>query len=290
MRRRHHSNCIIMRNLWLLVSFLLFLHGASAKRRKKPSDGKNFKNGEIETVCTLKGRADEYLHCVCSDGFPPYHYSTAQCWIFAEISPQDEIWNLFLLQTNLTKLTLMLRPEVPTFAIPTKTLTFLRKLENFTVYFGNIQQLPAFSFPTQLKEIIVSGSGIARIAKHCFYNLPNLYLLQLDDNDITELRQDMFVKLPNLRKLILSKNNISSIQDGTFSHLANLTELRLDSNSLVTLTNLTFKELGHLKILALDNNKFQHFDDFIFEQLWELEVLDLDNNDLTYISIEPSLA
>ncbi|KAL3267625.1 hypothetical protein HHI36_024212 [Cryptolaemus montrouzieri] len=179
----------------------------------------------------------------------------------------NRIWNLFNKQTNLTKLTLLLRPEVPTFSIPTKTLNSMRKLEHFTIFFGHIHELPSFAFSAHLKEIIITGSGITRIAKHCFHNLPNLELLQLNENAICELRQDMFVRLPSLKKLILCNNNISCIQDGTFSYLTNLTELHLDSNSLVSLPNVIFEELGHLKALMLDKNKFECFDDYFFKPL-----------------------
>ncbi|KAL3283656.1 hypothetical protein HHI36_006795 [Cryptolaemus montrouzieri] len=273
-----------MKILWVLTSFLLLEHGVTAKQRNKPYDRIHFKIDEIETICTLKGRGDEFLQCMCSDKFSPFQYGTAQCWIFAEITPFEKIWNLFNEQTNLTKLTFLFRPEVLSFSIPTRILKYMRKLEQFAIYFGHIHELPSFAFPFQLEKIIISESRVARIAKHCFYNLPKLKLIQLDKNAICELCRDRFIRLPSLKKLILSKNNISSIQDGTFSHLSNLTELNLDSNSLVTLTNVTFKELGHLKALRLDFNKFESFGDYTFEHLWKLEVLNLDSNNLSCIS------
>ncbi|XP_044747660.1 connectin isoform X2 [Coccinella septempunctata] len=278
--------------LLVLLSLHLLLVEVSTKQRSKM-----FKSGHQRlllekqlnktdiNLCDIKGNSEQ-IHCVCSEGWPPFNRTRAECWIFSEIARDNNVWHLFSTQPWLKSLKMMIRPEVKFFHLPKIIFTYLNKLEYLSIVYGVIEELPSYAFAesTTLAEVVLSSNHIEKLSAHCFYNMPSLTSLQLDDNKIEELHKEMFMKLPILTKLVLSRNNISIIQDGTFAHLTQLEELYLDNNRIRALNRMIFMELGHLKMLMLGSNKIRNIDDLTFEQLWEVVVLDLDQNELKFLS------
>jgi len=61
-------------------------------------------------------------------------------------------------------------------------------------------------------------------------NLPNLYQLNLESNDITSVDKNMFLKQQRLERLSLWNNEISRISPGSFDHIVSLKYLNLNSN------------------------------------------------------------
>lgn len=84
--------------------------------------------------------------------------------------------------------------------------------------------------------------------------------LNLDNNEISEIKRDSFLFLSNLKCLCLSNNKLKIIDSNIFRGLIELERLFLDNNEINEILNGNFfySELSKLKELSLFNNKLKH--------------------------------
>ena len=108
-------------------------------------------------------------------------------------------------------------------------------------------------------------------------------MLRMDDNDLTELRNDMFQGLPALEKLHLFDNKISYIEPGAFRSLSHLEYLDLDENELTDITSGMWEGLDELEFLLVGENHVTSLSPGVFKTLKNLKLLHLKRNGLTEI-------
>ena len=109
------------------------------------------------------------------------------------------------------------------------------------------------------KDLNLSEKSIKTISKNTFNRLDNFnintpefkYLnkLQLQKNQIGEIKSDTFNGLENLRELDLSANKIELLEDNSFNGLKKLYELNLRFNLIKEINANTFNGLDNLKDL-----------------------------------------
>lgn len=137
-------------------------------------------------------------------------------------------------------------------------------------YFDDLDNLETLTLTfTKLKKI-----------KSFFDAMPNLQILNLNNNEIKSVSHNAFGKLGNLKNLDLSHNFLHSLSKKTFSKLENLEKLDLSFNNLKNIRRNPFQGLGNLKTLVLSNSEFQTFDPRWLEEMSTLESLDISNNNL----------
>ncbi|XP_074133182.1 relaxin receptor 2-like [Sminthopsis crassicaudata] len=83
----------------------------------------------------------------------------------------------------------------------------------------------------------------------------NVSLLNLQDNQILQLRENQFVGYENLEGLFLQNNGLQSVAPGAFTGLVELKKLFLSHNQIHSLAPRLFEDLYQLEWLMLDNNK-----------------------------------
>lgn len=107
--------------------------------------------------------------------------------------------------------------------------------------------------------------------------LPNLYVLRLSGNQISQVSNTTFANLSSLHVLNLAGNNLEAIPQGTFDGLQQLRGLRLDGNALRDLNGIV-ASLGQLQWLNVSSNTLEWFD-FAFIP-HRLEFLDISHNEI----------
>ena len=137
-----------------------------------------------------------------------------------------------------------------------------------------------FSDLTHCTYIDLGENSISVIQPGSFRGLPRLFTLELDINELTEVKKYMFQNLTQLTYLLLQSNLIKFIQDDSFKSLVNLEQLHLAWNVLDELRAAMFNGLRSIKLINLDGNKLTSIDSITFSDLPRPLELALDFNPL----------
>lgn len=234
-------------------------------------------------MCDIK--TPEVIYCYC-DILDIDQAEEGNCWIFNDTSENEFVWEGFMSQTRIKRLTLHLRPDGTLKSIPTVAIMHLPLIEMFEVQYATFKNVKAYSFgnSTTLSKVSLSRNSIATLARNAFTHLPSLDTLSLGENHISEINRHVFADLPKLTKLYIDRNNITIVHDRAFQGLHNLHELDLFSNQIHVITPDTFKGLQSLVRLDLHKNRIEVIGDKTFRDLQALRVLDLQENSLKYIA------
>ncbi|XP_067248020.1 trophoblast glycoprotein [Chanodichthys erythropterus] len=169
---------------------------------------------------------------------------------------------------------------------------------------NNIRNLNNESFPRTLEHLThlyVSGSQVERLDSMVFKNLPNLRLLDLSNNRISEfyveaLPQDSKIEVLNLSKSLFNHSYIGVFEDLFRSSLPKVSHLDLSNNDLMFLPEDIFTDLSNLTVLDMRNNTLVSFSNEMFwnRALKELDLRDnalkvLPNKTLAGLSFIPDL-
>ncbi|XP_067115645.1 vasorin a [Osmerus mordax] len=131
--------------------------------------------------------------------------------------------------------------------------------------------------PPTTRNLYVFQNGIATLAQDDFTGLGQLELLDLSQNELTEVPDGVFQPLSSLRNLDLSSNIISHVSKDSFSGLVQLERLYLHGNSIQSIQAEAFEDLKGLLELKLQKN---HLSVLPSLHLPKLLLLDLSFNTL----------
>ncbi|XP_026578781.1 leucine-rich repeat-containing protein 24 [Pseudonaja textilis] len=109
---------------------------------------------------------------------------------------------------------------------------------------------------------------------------PTTQTIFLQDNSITQIRQQDLVSLLDLRYLYMQNNTISALEPGAFHPQNRLLELALNGNRIHLINSSIFKGLEHLRVLYLSGNQITRLPDFTFCELERLQELHLQENSI----------
>ncbi|CAK9802107.1 Toll-like receptor Tollo [Anthophora quadrimaculata] len=164
------------------------------------------------------------------------------------------------------------------------TLRGLPHLQHLDLADNNLWTLPTeLLCPVQrLATLNLTRNKLQDIVSLGFSNCtPSFKVLDLSNNDLSNLPDRTLSNLPNLTVLKLQENVISSVDDHALSGLTALHSLNMSSNRLVALPPELFSETKELRELILSNNSLAVLAPGLLYNLDELQVLDLSNNELT---------
>lgn len=165
-------------------------------------------------------------------------------------------------------------------------------------------------YNNQLSNIILSGNGIEELNADSFQQYQALWSLNLSKNrlksvkgdffsvkdlnlnynQLFELRYPFFQSFPSLRNLYLRNNNLKSIDPRTFHILSELQYLTISNNDLKAIHPETFFFLFKLIHLDLSNNKITTLHQYTFQFLPSLQYLNISHNQIKNVFIDFLLA
>lgn len=131
--------------------------------------------------------------------------------------------------------------------------------------------------PTTTQNLYIFQNAIITLAQEDFKGLVELELLDLSQNDLTEIPDGVFEMLSKLKNLDLSTNQITHISKGSFSGLVQLERLYLHSNRIQSIHLEAFEGLEKLLELKLQGNQLTLLPSLQFPSLL---LLDLSNNNI----------
>jgi insulin-like growth factor-binding protein complex acid labile subunit len=129
-----------------------------------------------------------------------------------------------------------------------------------------------------LKRLGISGCNTASVSVETFANVSALEFLDLSYNRLRSLDINILKVLPNLSVLNLTRNEISEIIPGTFEMVSHLKDLDLSHNRIEHLEFNVFYGLVNLKEIYLQRNNLQYLHPETFLGLPKLQTLILSIN------------
>ncbi|XP_008561795.1 PREDICTED: toll-like receptor 3 [Galeopterus variegatus] len=172
-----------------------------------------------------------------------------------------------LKQTNLTTLDLSYNSLN---VIDDGSFAWLPHLEYLILEYNNIEHLSSHSFcglsnvrhlnlKRSFSKQSISLASLPKIDDFSFQWLKSLEYLNMEDNDIPDIKSNMFTGLINLKYLSLSNSftSLRTLTNETFLSLAGspLHTLNLTKNKISKIESGAFSWLGHLKTLDLGLNE-----------------------------------
>lgn len=127
------------------------------------------------------------------------------------------------------------------------------------------------------KNLYIFQNGIVTLSQDDFRGLVELELLDLSQNELTEIPDGVFEMLSNLKNLDLSSNHITHISKDSFSGLVQLERLYLHANRIHSIHLEAFDSLEMLLELKLQGNQLTYLPSIRFPRLL---LLDLSYNDI----------
>lgn len=137
---------------------------------------------------------------------------------------------------------------------------------------GTVPRVPATT-----KSLYMFLNGIQTLSQDDFKGLGELKLLDLSQNELTEIPDGVFGMLSKLKNLDLSSNHINHIQKDSFSGLVQLERLYLYANRIQSIHLEAFKGLDMLLELKLQGNQLGSLP---YLQFPRLLLLDLSYNNI----------
>ncbi|XP_063783706.1 decorin [Pseudophryne corroboree] len=137
-----------------------------------------------------------------------------------------------------------------------------------------------FRCQCHLRVVQCSDIGLEQVPKNI---PPDTTLLDLQNNKITEIKDDDFKQLKHLHALILVNNKIKSISPGAFASLTKLERLYLSKNNLKELPTNMPKSLQELRV---HENMITKVKKTVFDGLNNMIVIELGTNPIDISGIE----
>lgn len=144
----------------------------------------------------------------------------------------------------------------------------------------------AVSGATNLRRLTWRKSGIEYLETDVFQNTIKLEILDLGDNQLTNLSDNIFSPLRNLRYLYLTHNRIDSIRENSFRGLESLEEIYISNNQLKTIPYQVFSTARQLRVIDISGNYLVSLQANSFSPNKALQDLRLSENKLTMLPSE----
>ncbi|XP_053530276.1 leucine-rich repeat-containing protein 55 isoform X2 [Ictalurus punctatus] len=111
---------------------------------------------------------------------------------------------------------------------------------------------------SSVTSLTMTQSGITAIAPGAFSQFQSLKMLNLRNNELSQISSDWFIHKEVLENLLLTNNSIKALSEDSFAGLVGLLNLNLAQNQIHTITSDSFRFLTRLRLLDLSHNKLRH--------------------------------
>ena len=123
-----------------------------------------------------------------------------------------------------------------------------------------------YTIPSNTQEVWFYYNSISHVPAEYFKNLPNLRLILLQENVITDLDDFSFVHVPTVVQIQLQHNKLTVIRKNFFAGLPNLGSLFLSQNDIHEIQLESFRENSALEYLHLNHNSLEGLSQCIFDE------------------------
>lgn len=147
---------------------------------------------------------------------------------------------------------------------------------------GKLSSVPACLTDSTL-FLYLGYNNITYLVKDSFKNIPDLLILDMQENPLSVIDYGTFDYVPYLTEFVCENCNISIFYSHWFANNAHLKILILRGNQVLSFSQDSFQNSGNLKILDIGQNKLESLPNGIFHELVNLTELYLDKNRLMYI-------
>ena len=145
-----------------------------------------------------------------------------------------------------------------------------------------------------LKLIDLQYNAMTEVSSTAFSYLTLLEGIIMTFNKVTRLDKGAFTEQVNVNTLFMSQNQLREIDPSVFAHTTRMRDLRLDNNELTELTADIFASMSLLDTLWLQGNRLKALPDGMFAKQTMLRELSLYNNYITAVGrnaiLSPSLS
>jgi len=131
---------------------------------------------------------------------------------------------------------------------------------------GELKVIPD-NFPLETEEITISNQDIRIIPPNAFSRLKRLKKLNLDSNNITEVKAFAFKGLSDLIEISLQNNPIKVLSSFAFAGIRNVSNLMLGHNQLNVIEDSAFAATEMIEMLILNNNPIKTVESHAFTGL-----------------------
>lgn len=164
----------------------------------------------------------------------------------------------------------------------------LMRLEN-----NNIEVLKNGVFNNlMIKELHLMNNSISVIDQGTFNHMPQLTILNLDKNRLSNWNGDWFLYTPTISNLSFKSNQLKHIPKGAFRNLKGFhiiagrnitTNINFDDNLIETIDPNALEGLNVLGWLFLSKNKIRELDENLLDPLENIDWLKLSFNQLSCV-------
>jgi Leucine-rich repeat (LRR) protein len=159
----------------------------------------------------------------------------------------------------------------------------LINLEKLSFRNNFLRELDAHTFrgSYNLRDIDLSYNQILKLDNSgLFKKNPNLRVIKINNNMISELKMKVISVLPLLEHFEAQNNRLLKITGGIMSKAVNLVYADFSNNHLEKIATKAFNQNIHLKELKINNNRIQTINKKLFSQQANLLTLDMSHNDI----------
>ncbi|CAH1373655.1 unnamed protein product [Tenebrio molitor] len=162
------------------------------------------------------------------------------------------------------------------------------ELQNLDLSYNELKALTedsGFSRLRRLQVLDLKNNNISDVSGEALAGVVSLRIFNLANNKIETLPQGLFAGSRELREIHLQNNSLFSLPVALFHRLEQLLILDLSGNQLTSnhVDAGTFAGLIRLIILNLSHNALTRIDSKTFKDLYFLQILDLRNNSIGFI-------
>ncbi|XP_035658300.1 slit homolog 1 protein-like [Branchiostoma floridae] len=131
-------------------------------------------------------------------------------------------------------------------------------------------------FP-QLSSLYLADVGLQTVQEDDFKGMSNLQLLNLDDNNLSEIPGRPFDSLPSLSRIDI-RNNLLTTVPIALQNLTTIQTLSLSGNQISALNNDSFQGLTNIRALFLSDNNVTEIESGVFKLMDRIFRIFLDGN------------
>lgn len=186
---RRFPRCLVLELLLpvlLVIIMVCSSHAVSVKTRAKKKMSSKEMPKQVN-ICEIEGQQAP-IYCYCYNGRE--NATSADCWVLSRFERINPIWDSFKQQNHLQKLTFTVRQVDSLDYVPTQVLRDLKNLRTVVIQYARLTDLPERIFSNlTVSEINLIRNAIETLHKYAFENMPNLTLINLEENRITEINR-----------------------------------------------------------------------------------------------------
>lgn len=178
--------------LQLLLTILFVSSSLAVTRQlrgKKKIIAKETKESKEINVCDIEvQQAPMYCYCNNND---LQNATNANCWVMSKLERDDPMWDYFTSQIRLKELTFTVRQTDSLDHVPIQLLNLLKNLHTIVFQYAKFHEIVEHTFNNfiGIVKINLNRNTIVTLHKNAFENMPDLIVINLDENRISEINR-----------------------------------------------------------------------------------------------------